>query len=224
MPIVTKMPTHRSSVERFIVTPTPRNMKTVSTKSSARMASELATTVRVVARRNAFGGRPRVIAFEHRDRADRDAEHDALDDAVDDVVAEIDGRLHVAPERAGVDADQLHADEVGAEYAERREQRREQRHRHDAAHEARRDDARERIDRHHFHRRQLLGRLHQADFGGDGAARAARKQQTRDDRARVPARATARPGCRATRSRRSATARRSPAARAPCRRRGPTPE
>ncbi len=34
---------------RAVHTPMPRNMKTVRTKSSARMASELATTVRVVA-------------------------------------------------------------------------------------------------------------------------------------------------------------------------------
>ena len=80
----------------------------------------------------------------------------------------------------------LHADQVGAEDAQRREQRRQQRHRDHAAPEPRRDDARQRVDRHHFHRRQLLGRLHQADLGGDRAAGAAREQQTGDDRPEFP--------------------------------------
>ena len=76
MPIMTKMPTHRSIVARFMdvflsagrasavggkgrhrgsgvviagQAPTPRNMNTVSTKSAARIVSADSTTVRVVA-------------------------------------------------------------------------------------------------------------------------------------------------------------------------------
>ncbi len=160
----------------------PRNMNTVSTKSSARIASEETTTVRVVALDDALGGRLGVIALEHRDQRNGNAENDALDDAVGDVGPEVDAGLHLAPERAGVDSDQPHADEVAAENAERRKQRRQQRHGNDAAPEARRDDPRERVDRHHLHRRELLGRLHEADLGGDRRAGAAREQQARDHR------------------------------------------
>ena len=38
------------------------------------------------------------------------------------------------------------------------------------------------IDRHHLHGGQLLGRLHQADLGGDRRAGAAGKQQRRHHR------------------------------------------
>ena len=157
-------------------------MKTVSTKSAARIDSDDATTGPGCRPRHALGGRRGVVALEHRDQAHDHAEHRALDDAVDDVGAEVDHGLHVAPERAGVDADQLDADQVGPVHAQRREQRGEQRHRDHAAPEARRDDARERIDRHHLHRGKLLRRLHEADLGGDRAARAAREQQAGDDR------------------------------------------
>ena len=51
--------------------------------------------------------------------------------------------------------------------------------------EARRDHARDRIDRHHLHRRDLLGGLHQADLGGDGGAGAAREEQAGHDRAEL---------------------------------------
>src|SRR5690242_21401732 len=49
------------------------------------------------------------------------------------VDAEIDRRLHVSPESPGVDADQLDADEIRAEHAQRREQCAQERHGDDAA-------------------------------------------------------------------------------------------
>src|SRR5260221_9318820 len=132
--------------------------------------------------RYAFGGRRRVVTFEHGDPGHGDAEHHALDDAVQDVVAQVDRGLHLRPEGPGVDADQLHPHDVAAENPHRRKQRREQRHREHAAPEARRHHARDGTDRHHLHRGELLGGFHQPDLRGDRGAGAAREQQTRHHR------------------------------------------
>src|SRR5882672_5865788 len=127
--------------------------------------------------RHALGRRRRVVALEDRDPGYRHPEHQALDESVQDVLAKIHRGLHLRPERALVDSDQTNAHQVAAEHPHRGEQRREQRHGDDAGPEARGDDARDRIDCHHFHRGKLLGRLHQADLRGDRAAGAAREQQ-----------------------------------------------
>ena len=140
------------------------------------------TTVRVVAVGDALGRRLRLVALVEGDEGADEAEDDALDDAVADVAPDVDARLHDRPEVAGVDADQEHRDDVGAEDADRREQDRQDRHRDDAAEKARRQDAALRVDRHHVHRRELLARLHQADLGGERRAGAAGEKQRRDDR------------------------------------------
>ena len=49
-PSATKKPTQMSSTLRVIIPQAPLNMNAVSTKSSARIASDEVTTVRVVAR------------------------------------------------------------------------------------------------------------------------------------------------------------------------------
>src|SRR6476620_10989016 len=114
MPIVTKMPTQRSIVERFISHP----LSYANSPEHEDGQHEIEREDRQRAGddgprgcgRYALGGRSCVVAFEDGDRTDCYAEHEALDDSVDDVVTEVDRRLHVAPERAGVDADQLNAD------------------------------------------------------------------------------------------------------------------
>ena len=68
----------------------------------------------------------------------------------------------------------------------RDEDHRQQRHRDHAAEEARRDHAAHRIDGHHLHGGQLIGRAHQADLRGERGAGAPGEQQRRDDRARAP--------------------------------------
>ena len=89
MPMTTKMPTHRSIAERFMrlldayAAEHENGQDEVEREDRQRARDDGARR----GRRNAFGGRLRVVAFEHRDQADRDAEHDALDDAVGDVAA-----------------------------------------------------------------------------------------------------------------------------------------
>src|SRR5665647_1885238 len=67
--------------------------------------------------RHTLGGRRSVIALEHRDPGYRDAEHHALDHAVEYVLLEVDRSLHLRPERAFIDPNQAHADQIAAEYA-----------------------------------------------------------------------------------------------------------
>src|SRR6266536_1684306 len=140
MPMATKMPTQRSSVALLIsrYPPEHEDSENEVERENRERAFHDGARCRT---RHALCRRARIIALEHGDQADRGAEDEALDHTVDDVVAEIDGGVHVAPEGAGVDADQLHADNVGAENAERREQRGEKRHRHDTAPETRGHDA-----------------------------------------------------------------------------------
>src|SRR6185369_16651756 len=138
MPIATKMPTHRSTVERPRFTRPPRSCGVFPAQRNSapwladarpprsRYPPEHEHREHEVERedreralddgarggaRHALGRRIGIEALEHGDHADGHAEDDALDDAVHDVVAEIDGCLHVAPERSSVDVDQAHADE-----------------------------------------------------------------------------------------------------------------
>ena len=74
-------------------------------KSSPSTASDATTTVRVVARDTPSGVGWASIALQQGDEGHGDAEHEALDDAVADVAPDVDAALHLAPERARVDAD-----------------------------------------------------------------------------------------------------------------------
>jgi hypothetical protein len=85
--------------------------------------------------------------------------------------------LHLAPERAGIDADQQHADHIAAEDADGAEHGGQQWHGDHAAPEARRQDAADRVDRHHLHGAELLAGLHQADLGGERGAGPAGEEQ-----------------------------------------------
>ena len=69
----------------------------------------------------------------------------------------------------------LYADQIAAINAHRAEHRRQERHRDHARPKTRRHDAGDRVYRHHFHRRQLFGGLHQADLGGHRRTGATRK-------------------------------------------------
>src|SRR5260221_10040674 len=135
-PAATKMPTHRSMVERFMLSiPSGEHQcreYEVERQNGERRGDHGARG----GARYALGGGRRVEALEHRDPGHRHAEHHALDDAVHDVFPDVHRRLHLRPEGAGVDADQLHADDVAAVNAHRREQRGKQRHRQHAAPEA----------------------------------------------------------------------------------------
>ncbi len=102
--------------------------------------------------------------------------------AVADIAPDVDAALHLRPERARVDADHDHPDDVAAENAHRTEDRGQHRHGDRAGPETRREHYGKRVDRHHFHRRQLLAGLHQTDLGGERRARASREQQPGHDR------------------------------------------
>src|SRR5262245_57571398 len=185
IPATANIPTHRSSSLRVIMALQSSEHQS-SQHEIERENRERRGDHRARGRaRHAFCGRRRVVALKDGDPGHGDAEHEALDESVENVSAEIDRGLHLRPERALVDADEAHAYEVAAEHAHRREQRREQRHRQNPAPEARRDNARDRIDRHHLHRGELLGRLHQSDLRGNSTPRAAREQQSGDHRAEL---------------------------------------
>src|SRR5512144_484432 len=118
MPMATKTPTQRSSVERPTFTCGLLASRSLDPPEHEDGEDEIEREDRERAlddgarrrARHALGRRLRVETFEYRDHADGGAEDDALDDAVQDVVPEIDGGFHVPPERAGIDVDQPHAD------------------------------------------------------------------------------------------------------------------
>ena len=90
------------------------------------------------------------------------------------------------------------------------EDRGEQRHRDHAAEEPRHDDAPHRVDRHHLHRRELVGRAHQAELRGERRSGTAREQQRRDHRPEFLEQPERRRRCRATPRSRSARSRSKP--------------
>src|SRR6188768_3184038 len=100
-PIVTKMPTQRSIVARFmkwsqswlpVAEPTEHENgeHEVEGEDGERAAHDRASG----GGRYSFGRGIGIVAFEHGDEAHRHAEHDALDDAVADVGPKGDARLH----------------------------------------------------------------------------------------------------------------------------------
>ena len=99
MPIATKMPTQRSMrraihVARHASAKHEDGQHEIEREDRERRRRPRCASWRVDTP-SAVG--LRVVAFEHRDQADRDAEHDALDDAVDDVRPEIDRRPACCP-------------------------------------------------------------------------------------------------------------------------------
>ncbi len=99
--------------------------------------------------------------------------------------SDADGALRLRPEGAGIHIHHLHADELRTEKAHDVEDRHQQRHGDDAAQETGRGHVAHRVDGHHLHRGELVGRAHQADFGGQRGAGAAGEQQRRDHRAEL---------------------------------------
>ena len=112
-------------------------------------------------------------------QCNRHAEKGRFDQAVEDVVAEGDVVLHLRPKNAAIQTQPLHADQIRAVNARHIEDGGQERHGKHARPKARRNNAGNGVYRHDIHGFELFGGLHQADFAGHRAPRAAGKQNGR---------------------------------------------
>src|SRR5882672_12794665 len=128
MPTTAKIPTHKSSSLRVIMTLQSSEHQCRQYEIERENCKRRGHYRARGRARHALRGRWSIVSLEYRDPAHCHPKHQTLDEAVQDVLAKIDGRLHLRPERAFVDSDEAHAHEVAAEYPHRRKQGRKQGH------------------------------------------------------------------------------------------------
>src|SRR5216117_2539937 len=126
-----------------------------------------------------------VEALVGADPRDEHAERERLPEPHHDVV-EIDEGLHLAEIGALGEPEELDADEVASEDADRVEDRGHERERHETGQDGGRDEIADRVQRHDRERVDLLGDAHDADLGRECRPRASRHHERRQHRAELP--------------------------------------
>src|SRR5581483_4918780 len=130
---------------------------------------------------DAAGHRRRMKSFVTANPGDDETEADRFEKAAEDVL-EHHAQLHAGEIAARADAEELHADHVGAVDRDHVEDRGQKRHGNQPGDDPRRDQVLDRVDRHRIQRVDLLGDFHAADFRGHGRAGAARDHESGEHR------------------------------------------
>src|SRR5216117_2209841 len=134
---------------------------------------------------HALGAVAHVEALVGADPRDDHAEGDRLPEPRHDVT-HVDKRLHLAEIGALGEPEELHADEVASENAERVEDSGHRWEGHEAGQEGRRDDVADGVQRHHRERVDLLRDAHDADLSRQRRAGASGHHERRQDRTELP--------------------------------------
>src|SRR6266571_9451929 len=134
---------------------------------------------------HALGAVAHVEALVRADPRDDHAEGDRLPEPRHDVT-HVDKRLHLAEIGALGEPEELHADEVASENADRVEDRGHRREGHEAGQEGRRDDVADGVQRHHRERVDLLRDAHDADLSRQRRPGASGHHERRQDRTELP--------------------------------------